>query len=475
MSKDKRTWWQFSNKADYLILGTYVVLFVLVLRKHEPWADEAQAWLIARDSGLFELLFQRLRYEGHPGLWYLILMIPSRIFPYYPTIQVMCFLIAVAGVYVFVRTSPFPIILKILFPFTYFIFYQYAIVARSYVLLPLLIFMIGSIYPQKSERIYLFTLLLCLLAYTSVFSALIAISVMFIHFLHILKSWKGLEPENRKRQITSFAVFTLFLLLMAVQLWQPPDSSFAKNYHFEPHRIKSMFLKVLDEIFFEIQPLSYLALAISCLWFWSQRVLLLYFLSSFSIILLFAIKYYNSWHQGILFLAWILPMWISFQKPDTRERIPWTYFNRIVTITFTAVFITHIYWAYSSSISDYHGSYSGGQAVANYIKEKDLSNAKIHATSFWSTSILPFFNKNIFANHNNGQNPAFWFWSDNNKHNNNLDLILEKQPDLIIIGRPTEPLTEINGYQTIDLFESNLYWKNRVKEQNHFAVYLKTE
>ena len=124
MSKDKRTWWELSNKADYLIVGTYVVLFVLVLRKHEPWADEAQAWLIARDSGLFELLFQRLRYEGHPGLWYLILMIPSRIFPYYPTIQVMCFLIAVAGVYVFVRTSPFPIILKILFPFTYFIFYQ---------------------------------------------------------------------------------------------------------------------------------------------------------------------------------------------------------------------------------------------------------------------------------------------------------------------------------------------------------------
>ena len=475
MTKDKRTWWQLSNKVDYLIVGIYVILGILVLRKHEPWADEAQAWLIARDSGLFELLFQRLRYEGHPGLWYLILMIPSRIFPYYPTIQVICFSIAVTSVYVFVRTSPFPTILKILFPFTYFIFYQYAIVARSYALLPLLIFMIGSIYAQKSERVYLFTILLCLLAYTSVFSALIAISVMFIHLLHTLKSWNRLGPEKQKRQIISFAVFTLFLLLMAIQLWQPPDSSFAKNYHFDLHRVKSMFVTVLDEIFFEIQPLSHLALAISCLWFWSQRVLLLYFLSSFSIILLFAIKYYNSWHQGILFLAWILPMWISFQKSDTTGRITWTYFSRIATITFTAVFIVHMYWAYSSAISDYHGSYSGGQAIANYIKENDLSNAKIYATSFWSTSILPFFKKNIFANHNQGQRPAFWFWSDNNKHNSNLDLILEKQPDLIIIGRPTEPLTEINGYQTVGLFESNLYWKNKIKEQNHFAVYLKTE
>ena len=244
MSRDNRTWWQLPNRVDYFIVGTYVVLLALVLRKHEPWADEAQAWLIARDSGLFELLFQRLRYEGHPGLWYLILMIPSRIFPYYPTIQIVAFLIAVSGVYVFVRTSPFPVILKILFPFTYFIFYQYAIVARSYVLLPLLIFLIGSLYPRKSERIYLFTLLLCLLAYTSVFSALIAISTMLVHFLNILQVWKELEPENRRRQMRAFVAFALFLLLMAIQLWQPPNSSFARNYHFGLSRITSMFLKV---------------------------------------------------------------------------------------------------------------------------------------------------------------------------------------------------------------------------------------
>ncbi|HIA69227.1 TPA: hypothetical protein EYN98_24950 [Candidatus Poribacteria bacterium] len=475
MSRDNRTWWQLPNRVDYFIVGTYVVLLALVLRKHEPWADEAQAWLIARDSGLFELLFQRLRYEGHPGLWYLILMIPSRIFPYYPTIQIVAFLIAVSGVYVFVRTSPFPVILKILFPFTYFIFYQYAIVARSYVLLPLLIFLIGSLYPRKSERIYLFTLLLCLLAYTSVFSALIAISTMLVHFLNILQVWKELEPENRRRQMRAFVAFALFLLLMAIQLWQPPNSSFARNYHFGLSRITSMFLKVSDEILFEVKPLSYLALAISCLWFWSRRVLLLYLLSSLSIILLFAIKYYNSWHQGILFLAWILPMWISFQRLDSSARISRIYFSRIAITTFAGVFILHMYWAYSSSISDYHGSYSGGQAVANYIEENNLSDTKIYATRFWSTSILPFFGKNIFANHNNGRRPAFWFWSDDNKHNNNLVLILEEQPDLIIIGRPAEPLSEIDGYQAVGLFESNLYWKNQIKEKNHFAIYLKTE
>ena len=53
------------------VLPLYAILLAVVLWKHEPWADEAQAWLIARDCSGVELLFQRLRYEGHPGLWYL--------------------------------------------------------------------------------------------------------------------------------------------------------------------------------------------------------------------------------------------------------------------------------------------------------------------------------------------------------------------------------------------------------------------
>ena len=98
------------------VLPLYAILLAVVLWKHEPWADEAQAWLIARDCSGVELLFQRLRYEGHPGLWYLILMIPSKILPYYPTIQVISFSIAATGIFVFWRTSPFLPILKPLFP-----------------------------------------------------------------------------------------------------------------------------------------------------------------------------------------------------------------------------------------------------------------------------------------------------------------------------------------------------------------------
>ncbi len=42
--------------------------------RHEPWADEAQAWLIAKDSSVLNLFLNQLRYESTPGLWHLLLM-----------------------------------------------------------------------------------------------------------------------------------------------------------------------------------------------------------------------------------------------------------------------------------------------------------------------------------------------------------------------------------------------------------------
>ena len=56
-----------------LALLAYVGINLFLLSRHENWRDEAQAWQIAKNLGLGGL-FAQLRYEGHPCLWYLILM-----------------------------------------------------------------------------------------------------------------------------------------------------------------------------------------------------------------------------------------------------------------------------------------------------------------------------------------------------------------------------------------------------------------
>ncbi len=40
---------------------------------HEPWADEAQSWLIARDNHTLAGLLYAVKYEGTLPVWHLLL------------------------------------------------------------------------------------------------------------------------------------------------------------------------------------------------------------------------------------------------------------------------------------------------------------------------------------------------------------------------------------------------------------------
>ena len=67
----------FSEKTErilsmvvFLVLVTGVAWFKYTY--HEFWKDEWQAWFVAKDKSLPEII-SFLNYEGHPALWYLFL------------------------------------------------------------------------------------------------------------------------------------------------------------------------------------------------------------------------------------------------------------------------------------------------------------------------------------------------------------------------------------------------------------------
>lgn len=455
----------------YLILLIYSIAIFFVISWHEPWADEAQAWLLARDSNPFHLLFKNLRYEGHPSLWYLILIIPSKILPY-RTISIISGLIAIAGVYVLLYHSSFPKIIKLSLPFTYFIFYQYGVIARSYILIPILLFLIARIYKNKVNRIYEFTILACLLANTSVFTALVALSIMFVHLIDLIKMRPNLDKKLIIRQIKAYIVFAIAIVLIVIQLWQPEDSSFAKGYNLDVKHFFELGPIIFNESMTEVNYVTAIALVISLLWFWQSRLLLLYSLSTLSVLILFSTKYYNSWHQGIIFLIWVFVLWLSFEdgRPRRLNRLS-VWVRRMVVLSSLVVIGFQIYWSVSVSISDFYGPYAAGEAVSKYIKENKLEDKRIYATSFWSTETLPYFNDNIFENHNKGHKPAFWMWATKRDQIEDLETILKDQPDLIIIGRPSVDLKELPGYDFIGIFKGDLYWKSWIKESNDMGLF----
>ena len=49
---------------ELLVLISFIVLTVIIGKRHEPWADEAQGWLIARDNNNLIDLLKAVKYEG---------------------------------------------------------------------------------------------------------------------------------------------------------------------------------------------------------------------------------------------------------------------------------------------------------------------------------------------------------------------------------------------------------------------------
>src|SRR5213078_1498857 len=59
-------------------LAAYAISVAVIELRHEPWRDEADCWLLARDADAVTF-FHRMGLVGTPGLWHLVLVPFARI------------------------------------------------------------------------------------------------------------------------------------------------------------------------------------------------------------------------------------------------------------------------------------------------------------------------------------------------------------------------------------------------------------
>ncbi len=159
--------------AECLVLLMFTAIAAVAVWFHEPWADEAQAWLIARDLGIRGILHQ-MGYEGSPPLWHLLLWVLIRLHLPYAALGAVSLTLVAAGMYIWLRWSPLPAPVRLLVPFAFYYQYQYAVVARSYALSTFLAFAAVALWRAKPVRIIPFGLVLALLAQTNLYGFMIA-------------------------------------------------------------------------------------------------------------------------------------------------------------------------------------------------------------------------------------------------------------------------------------------------------------
>lgn len=219
--------------AEFIVLGLYLLTVALLMFFHEPWYDEAQAWLIARDSSLHDLLFVIPHYEGHPPFWFLLLAAFARAGADFDlTVKVLTLSINTVAVALLLFRAPFPRLVRFALPFTYFLFYQHGVICRPYSLLLIGFLLTAAFWREKDEKPVRICLSLMLMCASSAYGIIFAggITLAWLAEGKKGKAWKeyfcGLFS---RRRFLAWGALLLFALLQ-ILLILPRDDTFAASY-----------------------------------------------------------------------------------------------------------------------------------------------------------------------------------------------------------------------------------------------------
>jgi hypothetical protein len=144
----------------------YGVLMLYVALYHfEPWRDLAHIWVAVRDGSLYDIFF-KLPIGAHPFLWMLLVKPLTLIGAPYISSIVLNVLFCIGSAYLLLRYAPIPLVIKILFIFSYPFIYEFAFPGRIYALGTFLLFLICHLDDQKTQKPVLYALTLALLMHT---------------------------------------------------------------------------------------------------------------------------------------------------------------------------------------------------------------------------------------------------------------------------------------------------------------------
>ena len=309
-----------------------------------------------------------------------------------------------------------PWYIKLLFPFSYFIFYQYSIIARSYSLVFPLLMLILVIYDKRLNNSFLYAIILFFFMNISLHTLIIAGS---LYLLFLIDVYKDNEFKNKRNLIACILIFFEFLITVILTL-PNPDCVFMKNggstlFHIISEATVGDDSNIILEII-----ITFFMIGIIIFKNKENKInnlirLLILFLP---VLMVYLFITYQVWHVGIIFIL----IFFYFTVDDSINT------NKLVKIVFSVILIVQIYWSFCSLCFDYLYKYSASKDVAEFLIENNYDDRPICGMGYSITAIQPYFNKNIFANRNSDK--SFYFW----KENNGYDITMKTDYDIYIIS-----------------------------------------
>jgi succinate dehydrogenase hydrophobic anchor subunit len=366
-----------------------LAILLVVAAHHEPWRDEADVWLFARDAEPSAWL-SFLKHSGTPGLWHLLVAPLARAGLPYASINFLNVAIVSIGVAIFLRFAPLPIVWKLLIPFGVLPLHEYGVVARSYGLSFTLVMAICAALAARRPRPLLTGLLIALLANTNAHSLVLATG---LGLYWLLETWRARTPGGLA--VSRAMAFGMALAMaggsFAIWILLPPDDPQLIEREF---RIDRVLLSLLRDAFFPSfsrLPGGLLG-AVSLVWIvlllrprrevfafllWSAAALITFFLSVYSGFLR---------HAGFLWLATTAAVWL--EESDASRRVPR---RAVLLLLFAFSALSHLKSGVNRSGLDYDAPFSSAFEAAAFLRSFDLDAALVAAhPATTGEAVLPY-------------------------------------------------------------------------------------
>lgn len=447
----------------------YALIVALAAWHHEPWADEAQSWLLARDATLLDLWTRLLHYEGTPGLWQSLLHLAILLGAPYRALNLISAACGLGACWLILRHGPFPMALRLALPFTFFLCYQYAVIARSYSLVPVLLFAAAILYRQGPSKIAALTVVLALLAAVSVHGMALSASIWLAFYVDLARERQKLPAVVWRTAFIVAAGYWASILLLVLAAWPASDNMFVRRPYWSFEHLVTVAGKAVRGGFAGELLLSLVAIALSLPLLRRGRTLVLFLFSLVSLFLLNGIVYSQVWHYGLVFLCWLFALWVA----ASRSTMGWP-----AIASLAIVIAVQCYWTAEAVSYDWDSTYSASKDAAGYLRQSGIARQRLFAIGYSCTGIQPYFPANIFANVNGGHNPSYWDWSLRNQVNENSAKLASLQPEYVIVGYKGAYEKDLwtrqvrdSGYRLLRHFEGNTFWESDILEPESFDLY----
>jgi len=214
-----------------LLLAAWLTIVIFTASRHEYWRDEIRPWSLAGAAHSPLDLFHRIRYEGHPILWYLILYLARSMVDTPLALPITSIAIAGAAVAIFMLRSPFPLWMKAIFLFSALPLYEYSVMARDYGISMLLLFLVASLYHNRSKRWLSLSIALALLANTNIHATILTCLLMVVWAWDELRARKVASDQMLGRRFLAAVGIVSLGVALSVLVVSPPRDTILTGFY----------------------------------------------------------------------------------------------------------------------------------------------------------------------------------------------------------------------------------------------------